>query len=866
MSSAAVHVDAGASASATGFTTASITPVASSLYLLTISLSRGSSTQPTTPSSVPGFTLEDTGAANGFVDYDTAGSTRASVFLFRAIGSSLSAGTITIAFGYTAGYEYTLDRIPNVVTSGSNGADAIVQHVENSSALDGGNSALPRATLAAFASSLNSTFASGGEQAVFSSAGTGFTALHNANVTANGATLGVFAEHRDDNDTSPDANLSTSNVWGIHALEIAQLTNATPDADVLTISVPAPVTTMVALPAADVLSVSVPNAVATGGSGGDATALPDAVLVTLTTPAATGSTTVDATATPAAVVLMIAAPSTPVYTFNPATDDTFTLGVYDPADLATPRLTIAATAGLRDWSWEEQLSVAGAGSITLMNDVDQPELGEVVVMTLEGIPVWSMICEDFDRVMVAPNEESAEETVWSGRGIMAEWARALTYPVLGLTSKPKQRDRVFDWTDFYYDDYYWAGSVIVATVAEAAVSWPGAVWADDQGNYSLPNGDTIIAGAQGDTITTAPLGRRYFRQFVDVPPADEFFLFWGGDDTFTLYIDGCLIVDVDTNQNFTTSNMTQIEDLTAGTHLFAWTVNNLNRADPSENPTGGAWELYVPGYPLEYVASSRSSECVAWGPLEWALFGDDPPGMTVGNAIRLWFVAAQARGCLPGWTLGFNDLLDTAGVVWDPTVEGPTGPFVAGVRVSTKVLTDGLTFLYEVAASYCDIRADPVQRVLYAWNRGTMNDVASGLTLLPGGDLTSLEQKARFNLATVLIGEYNDRYLDIEDAAATAAYGRHEDRLEIGAVDGDDEAARVLAEALVVYANPREEITVTVDGILGYRDADLGNTLDTLDSTGSPVTERIIAMNFHPDPKTGRPLCDFTVRDVFLDE
>ncbi len=857
MSSAAVHVDAGESASATGFTTASITPVASSLYLLTISLSRGSSTQPTTPSSVPGFTLEDSGAANGFIDYDTAGSTRATVFLFRAIGSSLSAGTITIAFGYTAGYEYTLDRIPNVVTSGSNGADAIVQHVENSSALDGGNSNLPRATLAAFASSLNSTFASGGMQAVFSTAGTGFTALHSDNITANGATLGVFAEHRDDNDTSPDANLSTSNVWGIHALEIAQIANATPDADVLTVTVPAPTTTTVALPAADVLTVSVPNAVATGGSGGDTTALPDPVLVTLTTPATTGSTTLNATTTPAPVVLTVTVPSPPVYTFQPGVDDVFALATYDPADLSTPRLALVP----RDWNWEEQLSAAGAGSVTIMNDLDQPELGEIVVMTLEGIPVWSMICEDFDRVMVAPNEESREETVWSGRGIMAEWARALTYPVLGLGSKPKQRDRVFDWTDFYFDDFYWVGSVIVATVAEAAVSWPGAVWADDQGNYSLPNGDTIIAGAPGDTITTADLGDRFFRQFVDVPAADEFFLFWGGDDTFTLYIDGCLIVDVDTNQNFTNRNMTQIEELTPGTHLFAWKVSNLNRADPAANPTGGAWELYIPGYPLEYVASSRSSECVVLGPTELAATGDNPPGMTPGNAIRLWFEAAQARGCLPGWTLGFNDLLDTAGALW--SVEPPPIVFP---RISTKVLTDGLTFLYEIAATYIDVRADPVQRVLYAWVKGTMNDVDSGLMLLPGGDLTSLEQKGRYELANVLIGEYNDRYLEADDAAAIAAHGRHEGRLEIGAVDGDDEAERVLAEASALYANPREEITVTVDGILGYRDGDLGNTLDTLDSTGSTIAERIVAMNFHPDPKTGRPLCDFTVRDVFLDE
>lgn len=848
----AVHLDGGTTgASPTGITTNSATPTANSLQLLLLAITRGSSTQPTAPSSVTGcgLTWVQVGTA---IDYDTVGTLKASLFLYRALGTP-TAGALTVTFGYTADRAaYEWDEWSGVDTSGTNGSGAVVQAVQADS---GANDNHPTVTLAAFGSSRNGTYGGSGAQslAAVTPQGTGFTELNHQEVTGT-ATVGTISEWRSDNDTSVDTNLASSATWGIFGLEIKGETNP---------SLAGKGTAAAA--ATDTLKLSA----ALAGKGTAAARATGALLVN---GAATKALAGKGTAASAGSARLgvnykmggkgTAASGGRAWITLPT--DLPVAGVLYGNTFTVPDLSNAIDVlTFADASWQEQVSDSGAGQLTIQNDMTQPALGQLIGMYIEGRLVWTMICEHKLRKTVQQGEEAVEVTVWSGPGHLALFKRALTYPVLGLDAQPKQRDMVYDWTHPDYDDSWWAPAQVVATSATAAVSWTGALWAIDDGSTSIPEPATSILAAPNDSITDAELGNRFLRKTVTITESrDEYFLFFGGDDTFAMWIDGCPILNSDTNQNFTNRNMVQL-DLSIGEHTFAWQCTNLLRASPGENPTGSAWDLYAPGFPLTLIAypGDGASPEVVVGPTELLPDPDDPPGMSPGHALRLWLEAAQARGCLTYITLAFDDDNDSDGVPW--TTDLPSGR--PSARISTKILTDGLTFLREVSATYCDFRMSPDGFVLYAWNKGTMNYVSSGQTWTPLNNVTVLEQQKEFAIANVLVGEYNDSYLADEDTTSVALYERIEGRLAIGAANGADEAQRVLDQALVLYANPREEISVQVDGPTGYLDYDLGQLADTLDSEGSAITERIVAITVSTEKLVGRVLTTPTLKDLLLD-
>lgn len=109
----------------TSVNTASVTPASNKLQLLAIGARRGDSTNPATP-AVTGNGLTWVEIAN--IQFDTSGSSRRTMFLFRAMGASPSSGAITIDWsGVTVNTTWILDEVTGMDTSGTNGSGAIVQ-------------------------------------------------------------------------------------------------------------------------------------------------------------------------------------------------------------------------------------------------------------------------------------------------------------------------------------------------------------------------------------------------------------------------------------------------------------------------------------------------------------------------------------------------------------------------------------------------------------------------------------------------------------------------------------------------------------------------------------------------------------------
>jgi predicted transcriptional regulator len=102
-------------------------------------------------------------------------------------------------------------------TTGSNGADAIVQSATNGSS----SSSSITATLAAFSDANNATFGGGaqGGGGVTITNGSGFSSLFKG--TASDSNTAIMTEWKNSNDTTVDFSVSISSEVGIIGIEIA---------------------------------------------------------------------------------------------------------------------------------------------------------------------------------------------------------------------------------------------------------------------------------------------------------------------------------------------------------------------------------------------------------------------------------------------------------------------------------------------------------------------------------------------------------------------------------------------------------------------------------------------------------------------
>lgn len=203
----------GDSTDSTSYTTASITPAANTLILVWVyTIAASAVVEPT--ASGNGLTWVKVGT-----QVDDDGVRR--ITLFRAMGSSPTAGGITFDFGAQTqtGGGWSITQFSGVDTTGTNGSGAVVQFA---SAMTAGIAEGLTITLAAFSSPDNA--AAGGfgyplNQVDSFNVGAGFTLLGRINQA--GPNLSIGTEWKASNDTTVDANASPYSVpWAGVAVEI----------------------------------------------------------------------------------------------------------------------------------------------------------------------------------------------------------------------------------------------------------------------------------------------------------------------------------------------------------------------------------------------------------------------------------------------------------------------------------------------------------------------------------------------------------------------------------------------------------------------------------------------------------------------
>lgn len=204
----------GATNNTTSYTIASTTPTANALILLWVD-NRNASGAPDTP-TITGNNLTWVQATTTTHHAATAGDRRFT--LFRAMGSSPTAGTTTISYTNNQNnVGWTMVEFAGVDTSGTNGSGAIAQSTSSIS----DDTADITITLNTFSGTSNIT--AGGfvnidnSQAIV--AGSGFTIAGQWQAT--GENLSVASEVQLANDTTVDASIGSGTTrWGGIAVEV----------------------------------------------------------------------------------------------------------------------------------------------------------------------------------------------------------------------------------------------------------------------------------------------------------------------------------------------------------------------------------------------------------------------------------------------------------------------------------------------------------------------------------------------------------------------------------------------------------------------------------------------------------------------
>lgn len=192
--------------------TSSISPTANALILVGF-LTTHNNGSPATP------TVSGNGITYALVD-SQAFDTDRTLFLFRGQSASPSSGAITITLDRNSlEVDFIVDEFTNVAI-GNNGADAIIQSVNE---VTTGTTTTLVVDLAAFSSTRNATYGLFGRNGGGLNTGSGFTGLAQP-----GSSRSAKSQWRNDNDTTVDVTYTSTSILvaGI-GVEIKQIENYT---------------------------------------------------------------------------------------------------------------------------------------------------------------------------------------------------------------------------------------------------------------------------------------------------------------------------------------------------------------------------------------------------------------------------------------------------------------------------------------------------------------------------------------------------------------------------------------------------------------------------------------------------------------
>lgn len=484
-------------------------------------------------------------------------------------------------------------------------------------------------------------------------------------------------------------------------------------------------------------------------------------------------------------------------------------------------------------SWQEPFAEPGNGSIVLKAtdaDLALVERGgrQLLYYLLDGVRVFGIVLEDYENVAVSRAEEKAQNRTEVGPGLLALTRRARVYPTLGPGRRPVEDARAFNWTSPDCDASAWVPATVLESAADAKLpgGWPIPIDPD------FPDDGASMLWASSGTISLAPVGRCYFRQTITIYTPGTYTIYFLFGVSGELAVDGQLVAGPPNSADPSSAYKTRdvAVELSAGDHLIACVAENVFY----NNPGGIAWSLCtVTADGVKTPQAHSDSSAVV---LEYPA---DVPGMTPGQALKIAIDEAQARGCFPYLLYDFDEEVDSEGTPW---------PVVGDI--ATKVGTDVLTFIRELAGTYIDVRMG-LDLWLHAYVKGTYGE-SLAVELHPAldptdptsGNLAELSHKGEATPLNAALIRSPLGWHELTRDASIAAYERIETEVGLGALSTLPEVYRVTEGIFDEHDAPREEVNATVasGGPTPYIDYDLADTITVPDSDGAPVVRPVVTI------------------------
>lgn len=502
--------------------------------------------------------------------------------------------------------------------------------------------------------------------------------------------------------------------------------------------------------------------------------------------------------------------------------------------------------------WYDELSEPGWGQIDFIQDdpaLALIEEGERLVhLSYQDVDAFTfLVSKGSPRRLLQEGEEAAQVMTFTGLGHLALLGRMVVYPVR-LDANPPQDTRLFNWTTSEYDDSSWDAATQVSSIFDARFNYPWSVAPGGiaQGWYN--ENAQLLWTADGTTANAEP-GRRYFRRHLSIAASGNYLIQFICDNYGVLYVDGDRVIAqpqvADVNNFYQTATATVFLD--AGDHIIAGWGYNVGLITDTQNPAGFAWALY----PIDETGNAQLSVATSGGGDDLVLYQEDPPGMTIGRVMRVMFEEGQARGVLPGASLTFDDVVDTAGNEWDEVTD-----------IAVPVGQDVLTAWGGFADAYADIAPTPGVLEFNAWRYGEKPGPSPAAVTVRTNEWTGAEPEA-----TVLLLRAQDFWTERDSGSEL---DRREEMLSVGSQQSLAEVQRQADAQLAIKARLQYEIALEVGQIttddLPYHGYVTGSVLpDIQQPDGTTANERVRSIHVSEVEENGTAKVAIICRDVLLE-
>lgn len=500
---------------------------------------------------------------------------------------------------------------------------------------------------------------------------------------------------------------------------------------------------------------------------------------------------------------------------------------------------VADLANAYSVTWQDVISDVGTGGFSL--PYDDPQAVQIVPGTqvrcyLDGTHVFTWVVQE-PPVITAVNEdeESAQEYQASGSGKANLLGDGRIYPYKGTAPQVIAQHRIYSFASPDYPnlgawvpatelapqstidplrqanvEYTTVSSItdidnVVETVVVAApLGWE--VTDTGRNNSTMP--DAFWLWGQLDTL---PVGFNYFRGSFELVTETKVAVAATADNWWTLYLDGVpLLGDQGEAAGWLEHKRVDIQ-IPAGTYYLAAVVENISLEGlaPENNPAGFLCAVYTFDEDDKLLTTVKISDST-WSALPYPT---PEPGWTPGQIVLDALAEAQARGCLVGFTCGFDGVNDSGGNPW--VGSSGAGSYVPGY--ATPVGSTILDILGDlVDFGWIDWRYDGASDTLKVWSKGT-GSVTTGIDFVVDGDVTtqnvvSIEYSPHHPVTTAMFVKWSNGFLEVSNDVAAAMYGRVEGFLTVD-TDKVEEATRQANLALSEVDNVDYAIVAHIDPI-----------------------------------------------------